>query len=182
MSDILDPKDADPPPPDGGSLPDGGPPPGGASHADGEDDGGTRAAERDCRERAVRAEALASELAARLAETEEELRGTRAALAASERRRDVDGALLSAGAIDLETARALAERHMEESPGAEATRVVESLRERKPFLFSAATVRGAGVMGARATGWSETDELALEAVRTGDRGALLRYLKAKRAE
>jgi hypothetical protein len=59
---------------------------------------------------------------------------------------------------------------------------VAELRRTKPFLFRSTTK--ASAMSGRVqtkTNTSDIDELAEEARDSGDRGALLRYLRARRA-
>jgi hypothetical protein len=126
---------------------------------------------------------LADELEARLAQAESALRDTKALLDRAERGRAIDAALLEAGALDLETARLVAERALERG-GASATPegVVGALRTRKPFLFRRAAPASAG--GAMAARPRDDDsalaKAATDAASTGGRDALLRYLRLRR--
>ncbi|TVQ60705.1 MAG: hypothetical protein EA379_07815 [Phycisphaerales bacterium] len=174
----------DPTPPEGG---------GGVGEPQGDEAGGSQGGKHsapgtDWRARAQRAEAAAAELAERLAGVREELGAASASLASCERGRAVDAALLGAGAIDLETARVLVERALDAGGGdgaaADVGDAVASLRAGKPFLFASAPGASvAGAMGAHVRGDEASaglEDAAAAALRTGDRAALLRYLRAKR--
>lgn len=130
---------------------------------------------------------------ARINELVGALAAAREALDAAERRHGVDLALVRAGTIDLETARLLAERSLAHEPGADAEGVVRSLRAAKPHLFAPSGVAGTpeprrrqslrpGAMGASPAREepAEVRASADEARTTGDRGALMRYLRARR--
>jgi hypothetical protein len=101
----------------------------------------------------------------------------------AERRREIDAALLQAETIDLETARLLAERAMSEpATGAKgAGAIVADLRRRKPFLFRASGERGAA-MAPEEIGAQELRTLVAQARASGDRRALMKYLRARRGE
>ncbi len=120
---------------------------------------------------------------------------TREALDAAERRHQIDLALVEADTVDLETARLLTEVAVSQMDDRDVALAVRDLRQRKPFLFkagaktdprtgSARTSRHLGAMGARgpATQQSPLKAFATEAAATGDRAALLRYLRARRGE
>ena len=185
MTGFADPKDP-------GGIPDGPLDPGG-SEGVGEQGGGSGGAVArgpgvDWRARAQEAEAKAAELMASLAETRAALREAEASLGRCERGREVDAALLGAGAIDLETARVLAERALgaggEGEGSGDVPEVVSALRASKPFLFADASGYGAGgAMGAHVRaedGTARLEDAAEAALRSGDRVALLRYLRMKR--
>lgn len=140
--------------------------------------------------RAKEAEARLRELEEELAAARSALDGAREALASMELRHAIDTALASSGAVDLETARLLVERAMasDESGRATVASLVDSLRRDKPFLFRRWASEGEGpALGASAPMEAPTApgrgamSLATEARQTGDRGALLRYLRARRA-
>lgn len=124
--------------------------------------------------------ALAAEnasLKARIAEME-------ASMALAEARHALERLLVDAGVIDLETALTLAEPELVSGEPAEA--VASGLVAGKPFLFAggAAPGRSTGLGSAMGTGRGEDrsplSSLADEARRTGDRGALTRYLRRRR--
>lgn len=165
----------------GGGLPPPAPPP------PGEDRDIT--GEQRWRRKAQEAEALAQQLRERLAVVSEELAACREALDACERRHNTDLALLEAGAVDLETARLLTEAAVERMSGADVATAVADLRRSKPFLFRRAREPGAAQrdalagMAASSVASPAGDEAsaALEAAAlTGDRAALLRYLRLRR--
>ncbi|MEL6499239.1 MAG: hypothetical protein AAGJ54_02525 [Planctomycetota bacterium] len=103
-----------------------------------------------------------------------------AALAAVERRFELERALTDAGVIDLETALAVSESRLES--GDEPASLVSELVSAKPFLFRVArpSVRGSASGGAAAAAGSSLSGLADEARKTGDRRALTRYLRKRR--
>lgn len=131
----------------------------------------------------------------RIAELAAQLDEAKRSLDAAERRHAVDIALVRASTIDLETSRLLAERLLAADPALSTEGVVEGLRAAKPHLFvrmppgGSATAPGrprpslrTGVMGASpvADAPPEVRAIADEARATGDRGALMRYLRARR--
>lgn len=140
------------------------------------------------RKRAQDAEARAEVLADRVSGLESTLARTREALDSVERRHAIDLALLEADAVDLETSRLLTELAVSEMDEPDIGAAVGELRARKPFLFrGSARDRGRPVgaaMSGRALQAGSDDEglvdAAEAAARRGDRGALLRYLRARR--
>jgi len=130
------------------------------------------------RKRALSAERKAAELEARVSELEKELAESRAAMASAARGAEIDRLLVGAGAIDLEAARLLVEAAMS-AGGVDAAEAVATLRRRKAFLFTPAG-SGSGAMAAAAGERGALPDLADAARTSGDRGLLLRYLKARR--
>lgn len=109
-----------------------------------------------------------------------ELEAARSALAESERRRSLERELVRQRAIDLEAALLLTEASVSQMSDVDAARAVADLRRSKPYLFEAARPQ-AGVMGASPDErGSAAESAAQEARGTGDRKALLRYLRMKR--
>jgi hypothetical protein len=153
-----------------------------------------------CAERAEAAEERAESLQARVQELESSLAASRAEVERLGVEREMDAALSGAGVVDAETARLLASAVMERGECSCASEAVEMLRETKPFLFtgdssaagsgsaaSAAPGPGAGMSGAAMSGLghgggslAEALAAAEEAAATGDRRALLRYLRLRR--
>lgn len=131
--------------------------------------------------RAAEAQARADAEALRARELEASLARARERLAGEERSRRLDQELIGIGAIDLETARLLAERAMDAEAHADAARVVRDLRRRKPFLFRTPTfaIAPAAIDEQRepVAAVAEASEMARE---NGDRMAILRYLRLKR--
>lgn len=119
-------------------------------------------------------------LESKLAELSATLAGAREALDAAERRHAIDLELVRHEAVDLETARLMTEAAAANLAAKDAARAVAELKRRKPFLFrrSAAGVGMSPETPARANG--HVGVLAEEAAGSGDRRALLRYLRAKR--
>lgn len=137
------------------------------------------AADLDWRARALKAEARAQELEKLAAELARKLELAAAQHAAAERARQVEKALADHGAVDVETASLLLERTLAAAPSDDVPGAVAELRRRKPFLFGASP--RASAMSAAAPSSPDTlATLADEARATGDRGALLRYLRHKR--
>lgn len=137
------------------------------------------------RGRALEAEGKLSELEQALADLRATLEQTRDALDANERRREVEIAVSSAGAIDVETALMLVETAMKDRVPEELGAVIEEVKRSKPFLFDdrrgAPVGASAGVMSLEPSRRGEAlAALAEEARATGDRRALLRYLQARR--
>lgn len=148
------------------------------------------------RKRALDAEAALKEIEANLTAAREELRLCREALDAAERRRQIDAALWEAGAADLEVARLLTELAVGKMDEPDVALAVEELKANKPFLFRrsrapTAPTPGAGdappesaTMSGRVTAQvapgPDLTEAAALASESGDRAALLRYLRLRR--
>lgn len=133
--------------------------------------------------RATEAEAKLGEAQSRLSELEESLAKSREALDAAERRAEIERELARADAIDLEAARLLTEAAVAEMEDPDVSSAISELRKRKPHLFSSRSGRRTSAMGAiadPAPRGRATEEAAAEARATGDRRALLEYLRAKR--
>jgi hypothetical protein len=126
-----------------------------------------------------------AQLAAKLAATEGELVKARVA-------REIDVALLTAGVTDLEAGRVLVEKQVEalgaKDPGAEdgalVKQAVAAVRKKQAYLFggrSGSMPTGAtGAIRRRDLGESAADGAAKRALATGDRKAVLEYLRLKR--
>jgi hypothetical protein len=134
--------------------------------------------------RAQKAEESAIAGAARAKELEESLALARVTAAAAERGRRIDQELFEGGSIDLETTRLLVEAAVARMEEPDVALAVRELRRRKPFLF-----RGAGLGAPTAARFAEEapsrahdsiDEVSEKARASGDRMALLRYLRMKR--
>ncbi|GAB4384306.1 MAG: hypothetical protein Kow0022_06460 [Phycisphaerales bacterium] len=159
---------------------------GGAGDAQGKDDpvaspaGASVSEELVWKARAIRAETRVSELEQRIAEIESQLEQLRAANARAERERELEVELGMAEAIDIETARLLAEHLMAADESMSIADAVAHLRQTKPFLFRTSPRRT--VMSGQVTpsGRDVLEDLADEARSSGDRTALLRYLRARR--
>lgn len=116
-----------------------------------------------------RAEALAQEAA-----------GAQEALRACEQGRAIDEALRDAGAIDLETARLLTEAAISRMDEGDVALAIDELRGAKPFLFAQPAQRSGLAARLERASDDPLDEAAAEAAASGDRTALLRYLRLRR--
>ncbi|MCC6660860.1 MAG: hypothetical protein IT437_08240 [Phycisphaerales bacterium] len=145
-------------------------------------DGGAAAVttDPDWRARAAEAERRITEMEAQLAAAARDTERARAALDAAERRRQIDRELTASETVDLETAALLTEAAVAAMSAPDVAAAVADLRRRKPFLFR--TPHRAGAMsGAVRSHADPLGDAATEARATGDRAALLRYLRMKRA-
>lgn len=134
------------------------------------------------RKRAQEAERSAEESGSRINELETSLASAKQELDAMERRHEIDLALMREGAIDLETARLMAELTMESAEEGNTSEAVSKLRQDKPFLFRKPPQSSGGAMSAKVSQErTETAAAGEHAARNGDRESLLRYLRARRA-
>jgi len=127
---------------------------------------------------------VADSLHQRIEALEDSLGRAREALDASERRREIDLALVESDALDLETARLLTEMAVTQMDEPDVKSAVAELRRDKPFLFRAARSVAVPTMGAGEHGAAGRDALgdAAEAAMTsGDRASLLAYLRLRRS-
>ena len=110
----------------------------------------------------------------RIAELETQLAETKGS-------HELERQLVEAGVVDLETATVLAERRLS-GPGATVGEVVADLASSKSFLFRANRqgTSGSAVSGGPVSARDSLSELADEAMQSGDRRAVLRYLKRRR--
>lgn len=138
--------------------------------------------------RAEEAERRAAALETRVSDLERELADAVASCQAAERRRELDRSLIEAGTIDLDAAVLLAERELGQMDEPAVGTAIESLRRDRPYLFGGAVPRarpaGGGATTAPAVGQGggakRLGVLADEARESGDRRALLRYLRQRR--
>lgn len=136
------------------------------------------------------AKGAGSKLTARIGELEQSLAQAQRELEASAIERRIDAALASSGVIDVEAGRVLVVHELEISEAETVEDAVSSLKRRKPFLFAsgggkspALAFGGGATLAPKSAPVTEGDELASmreTAETTGDRGALLRYLRARR--
>ncbi len=136
--------------------------------------------------KANQSDGLAQELETlreRLGQTESRLAEAQRSADELRRRRDFERELAHASPVDMETARLVAESIARERGIEDAGKAVREAVAAKPFLFRSR--EPSGVMApepdARPAGGSIRDA-AEEAMRTGDRRAVLRYLRARRGE
>lgn len=134
--------------------------------------------------RAEDAEEQVEQLSARVAELESALGKANETISHVERRGEIDRELTAAKAVDLETARLLTEAVIAEMDQPDVVMAVRELCDRKPFLFGC---KRHGVSGGvsmspapEGGGGDALGAMASSARSSGDRGALLRYLRARR--
>lgn len=120
------------------------------------------------------------ELRLKLAETEQLLSQAREALDAAERKHAIERELWAQGALDLESAALLTEAAIAGMPKPDARAAVADLKRRKPFLFRAFPA-SSSAMSPHASAPNSLDQAAVDARDSGDRRALLRYLRLKRS-
>lgn len=133
------------------------------------------------RKRAQEAEARLAEMSERVGELERDLLTARGALDAAERSRQIDAALAEADAVDLETARLLTEMAVAQMDEPDVGLAVEELRRKKGFLFRRRRSELSAATGSIASsGRHRAVEAAQAAAGSGDRAALLAYLRARR--
>ncbi len=138
------------------------------------------------RARGDEAETRCAAYESRIAELEMQLSAAHEALDASERRRQIERALGESDTVDVETARLLTEAAVAQMDEPDVAIAVEELRRRKPFLFHAGAAPAAGRgIAMRPTGEAaidsvELDGLAERARQSGDRRALMQYLRQRR--
>lgn len=166
----------DPIPPDDGKPP-----------APGAEDAGADAPpvndETRWRQRAMAAEAAADELRASLEQARAQIAEAHEALDSCETKRAIDAALFETDALDLETARLMTEAAVAQMPERDVAAAIDELRRSKPFLFRSAPPGAAlSTQSARTNAAAAIDLSGAleEAAVTGDRAALLRYLRLKR--
>lgn len=129
-------------------------------------------------ERARAAEQRAGELEAKVAELDGALRTSREALNASEQRRQIERALAAEGAFDIDAAADLVQAAIAE--GAEVSGAAADLRHRQPDLFRSRALKRSAVMSREPLEAPQLDDAAVEARTSGDRRALMRYLRLRR--
>jgi hypothetical protein len=132
------------------------------------------------RVKALAAEERLADLDQRLSEANRLLEEARAALGSSERHRAIDRELVSQGATDMEIGAMMAEMALDAAPNTDIATIVADLKKRKPFLFRTRTQSASAMAAATSASGAGLDQAAIEARQTGDRGAVLRYLRMKR--
>src|SRR5262245_30667560 len=131
-------------------------------------------------QRAKAAEAGSAELQTKLEELTSTLAQTREALDASERRRAIDVELAQSEVIDIEAARLLTDAALAQMKEPDVTKAISDLKKRKPFLFRPPRKPASSMSAAGKPARNELEEIAEQARQTGDKRALLQYLRARR--
>lgn len=125
-------------------------------------------------------EAQLADLTTKLAESEQLLTQAREALDASERKRQIERELTAQGTLDLDTAALLTETAVAGMKQTDINAAVTDLKRRKPFLFRPPPTRAASAMSSHAEPAEPLSSAAIEARDSGDRRALLSYLRLRR--
>ncbi|MEX0745373.1 MAG: hypothetical protein WD118_07195 [Phycisphaeraceae bacterium] len=101
-----------------------------------------------------------------------------------ERRQRIDALLAESEAIDLDAARLLTERAVQEMDEPDVQAAVADLRRHKPYLFRKRISEGNGAMAPRLSddAMPEAEDMAHRAATSGDRRDLLRYLRLRRRQ
>lgn len=136
--------------------------------------------EEQWRTRAAAAEERADRLQRELGECQKLLDEAREAIDAAGRRNQVERELVRQGAIDLETTVLLTEAAVASMPKTDVAAAVADLKRRKPFLFRGSKPGGSMASLRDGAVPDESASLAAQARASGDRAALMRYLKSKR--
>ncbi len=160
-------------------------------------------AETTWRGRALQAEEARRALEDELSKIRGELERAKVEAESARRTREIESAVAAAGAIDVEIASLLADAALKREPDKPLSVIIAELKRRKPSVFRPAGDAGAGSGigggggggvggggGGGAMGASPREQppdaalagLLDEARRSGDRKALLRYLRARRGE
>ncbi|MFW5682826.1 MAG: hypothetical protein ACOC1G_07460 [Phycisphaeraceae bacterium] len=135
------------------------------------------------RRRAQQAEQRLRDLEQQLAGLESDLATSRETVDQLERRSRIDALLTEADTVDLDAARLLTEIAVSEMDDPDVKIAVDDLRRHKPYLFTHDASDDASALGPRHD-HEDHDPAAFaaeQAVRTGDRRDLLRYLRMKRS-
>lgn len=105
-----------------------------------------------------------------------------AAVETGELRRQIERELVEADALDLEACCMLTEAAVSQMEEPDVELAVRDLRKRKPFLFHShsASALGATMIPAYEISGDGLDDMAVKARSSGDRAALLRYLRQRR--
>lgn len=123
-------------------------------------------------------QAKSAELESRLAASAKSLAESREALDAAERKREIERELTRQGAFDLDTAAMVTEAAIAGMTKADAKAAIADLKRTKPFLFR--TPARTSAMSAAVESESSLEHAAATARESGDRRALLRYLRMRR--
>jgi hypothetical protein len=144
--------------------------------------------ENEWRARAIAAEEGLKQAQAALQQLQTQFDDHKSQTAAGERRRQINAAATQAHSVDVDLVVMLAEAQLAQTPDADIARVVADLKRSKPFLFAATdpaarppTSTAAGAAASTAAPTNDTlTRKAEEARASGDRRALLGYLRARR--
>lgn len=138
----------------------------------------------DWRARALHAEEQIKQLEAQLAQAQAKAGQAESALATAQRQWALERELGAAGVIDAEAGAILAGAAVSSAEGGtpfDPAPVVAELKRRRPYLFAEGAPRASAMSGAIPPASPDTLARAAEEARaSGDRGALLKYLRMRR--
>lgn len=133
------------------------------------------------RKRAQAAEQEAGQMREQLTALQSQLDEASKTIDSLERRQRIDALLAESEAIDLDAARLLTERAVMEMDEPDVAEAVEDLRRHKPYLFRKRRGATASAMSARVSDeGDDAAQAAEQAIASGDRKDLLRYLRLRR--
>lgn len=135
------------------------------------------------RKRAQAAEQQLSNLQERVTQLQTELDQARRSASRLERRQQIDAMLAQAEAVDVQVARLLTESAVEMMDEPDLKLVIDDLRRHKPYLFRRKSQPTATTMSPRLANASvsaHAEQAAQQAVATGSRRDVLRYLRMRR--
>ena len=138
----------------------------------------------DLREALAERTQVARDLADQLRTRDEELKAMHAKASRLERRGTIERGLAQAGAIDTEALALLVESRLEADEDATPQRVIAQLQRERPALFRSGTARASALSPSHpsqgAPGRQVVDRAREDARATGDRRALMKYLRLRR--
>ena len=138
----------------------------------------------DLREALAERTQMAQDLADQLRARDEQLRALHDKTARLERRGGIERGLAQAGAIDTEALALLVENRLEVDQDTTPARVIAQLQRERPALFRAAGTRASALSPSHpsqgAPGRAVVDRAREDARATGDRRALMKYLRLRR--
>lgn len=138
----------------------------------------------DLREALAERTQMASDLADQLRARDAQLEDLRRQSARLERRGAIERGLAQAGAIDTESLALLVESRLEGDDDATPARVIARLQRERPALFRSSSTRASAMSPSHpsqgAPGRAVVDRARDDARATGDRRALMKYLRLRR--
>jgi hypothetical protein len=138
----------------------------------------------DWQQQAQSAAQRIAELEAKAGELQQQITDANSALTTAQRKHQVERALLEAGAIDLDAAATLFEAQFGKSAAsataADLHKAINELVARKHYLFRPPPPPSSVMAGTPAAASTRLEDAAATARESGDRRALLQYLRLRR--
>ncbi|MFI4883242.1 MAG: hypothetical protein ACIAQU_11735 [Phycisphaerales bacterium JB064] len=139
----------------------------------------------DLREALAERTQMAQDLADQLRARDQQLQDLRDKASKLERRGTIERSLAQAGAIDTEALALLIENRLDVDEDATPQRVIAQLQRERPALFRASSARASAMSPSHpsqgAPGRAVVDRAREDARATGDRRALMKYLRLRRS-